>query len=379
MNILVACDSFKGSLSSIEVAENIKKGILSLLPDANVDMMSIADGGEGTMESLLLNNGGKIHIEKVKDPLFFDVDAEYGILSDGSAIIEMAKASGLPLVIKKDIYKANTYGTGQLIKAALDHGCKTIYIGIGGSATNDGGMGMADALGIEFLNDEGIPLPPVARSLPQIRSINMDRLDPRIKDTEIIVMCDVDNPLCGPSGASAVYGPQKGASKAQIQYLDQGLENLANVVKETGLVDARDMPGAGAAGGLGFGLVTFLNARLERGIDVILKANAFEEKLDNYDLIITGEGRIDFQSIHGKVPTGISKLAKKHQKPVVAIVGSIGKNAKLVYDYGISTIESCVYAPCELEEALAHASENVENAANRLMRAILLGMSMKAK
>lgn len=377
MNIIIACDSFKGSLSSLEVANNIKIGALKVFPSATFKTIAMADGGEGTVDAMLSSIEGTKRTITVKDPLMQDVEASYGIFHDGRAIIEMAAASGLPLVEgKKDIYKANTYGTGQLIEDAMDKGCKTIYIGIGGSATNDGGIGMASALGVRFLDKNQDVVPLEAYSLQDIASIDMSHLDPRIKDTNIIVMCDVDNPLCGKLGASAIYGPQKGATAKQIEYLDKGLQNLARVVKNSGLEDSSNYPGAGAAGGLGFGLVTFLNATLSSGIDVVLKANRFDEMLEYADIVITGEGRIDYQSVHGKVPTGVAKMAKEKNKPTIAIVGCIGNKAELVYEYGINTIESCVYAPCTLNEALHNAANNVQSATQRVLRAIKVGTTL---
>lgn len=378
MNIIIACDSFKGSLSSLEVANNIKTGALKIFPSATFKIIAMADGGEGTVDAMLSSIEGTKRTITVKDPLMQDVEASYGIFHDGSAIIEMAAASGLTLVNeRKDVYKANTYGTGQLIEDAMDKGCKTIYIGIGGSATNDGGIGMASALGVRFLDKNQNILPPDAYSLMNIDSIDVSHLDSRIKDTEIIVMCDVDNPLCGKQGASAIYGPQKGATPKQIDYLDKGLKHLARVVKDSGLIDASNILGSGAAGGLGFGLVAFLNATLSPGVDVILKANHFDEMVGYADIVITGEGRIDYQSIHGKVPVGVAKVAKQKNKPTVAIVGCIGSNAELVYEHGISTIESCIYAPCTLKDALNNASGNIQNATQRVLRSIKIGTTLK--
>ncbi|MEG0367845.1 MAG: glycerate kinase, partial [Coprobacillus sp.] len=304
MKIIIASDSFKGSLSSLEVAQHIQKGALKVFKDATFDIIEMADGGEGTVSAMISSIGGEMKTIDVLDPLHRHIKAEFGILKDGSAIIEMAAASGLPLVShQKDIYKSSTYGTGQLIKAALDYGCQNIYIGIGGSATNDGGIGMAHALGVKFYDQNHHELDCLAYSLPMIRSIDISQLDQRIHNTHITVMCDVDNPLCGHNGASAIYGPQKGATPSQVEYLDQGLANLAKVCADMQLKDAKDIAGAGAAGGLGFGLMTFLNAQLSSGIDVVLQANHFESKLKDATLIITGEGRIDSQSIRGKVPT----------------------------------------------------------------------------
>lgn len=376
MKILIACDSFKGSLSSLEVASHIKKAGLKVFSDAQFDTIEMADGGEGTVQAMLNNIGGQEITVKVFNPHYQEVEALFGILNNNVAIIEMASASGLPLVKKdNDIYKASTYGTGQLIKSALDYGCKEIYIGIGGSATNDAGIGMAKALGVKFLDKDGHIIKDEAYSLPLIHSIDMSSIDARIHDTAITVMCDVDNPLCGYNGASYVYGPQKGASHTQIEYLDTGLRHLVEICQKSGLKDDSEVPGSGAAGGLGFGLMTFLNAHIEPGIDIILKASSFIEKLENTDLVITGEGRIDNQSIHGKVPIGVAKLAKQKNIPVIAIVGSIGKDIDQVYNY-IDTIESCIDAPCTLEEALTNARENIENATKRVLNALKIGKNL---
>lgn len=292
-------------------------------------------------------------------------------MDNGAAIIEMAAASGLTLVDHLDIVNANTYGTGLLIKDALDRNCSPIYLGIGGSTTNDGGIGMANALGIKFYDESNCELPPIPISLAKISRIDLSGLDPRIATTKIIAMCDVTNPLCGANGASAIYGPQKGATGDDIKLLDLGLASLADACVKAGLEDNRDLPGSGAAGGLGFGLVTFLNAYLKSGIETVLAMTKFEELLSDCDLVITGEGRIDYQSLNGKVPVGVGKIAKKFNIPVVAIVGSIGENLAGIYDY-VDAIESCVVRPCSLEEAIKNADINVINASERIMRLLLL-------
>lgn len=372
MKIMIASDSYKGSLSSLEVAENIKKGVLEVFPNCQFVTLAMADGGEGTVEAIVDSLNGKYQKIKCLNALNEEIIAHYGIFNHDQAIIEMASASGLPLVKEKRIMDANTYGTGQLILDALNHGCRTIYLGIGGSATNDGGIGMAHALGMKFYDKDHQELKPIAKNLPYIVSIDNTSLDSRIKDTKIIVMCDVTNPLCGPTGASAIYGPQKGATKDDIIYLDNGLQNLVDVCVKNGYDNYQNEKGAGAAGGLGFGLMTFLNASLQSGIDTVLDIVHFDELVKDCHLVITGEGRIDNQSIYGKVPTGVSIAAKKHHIPTLAIVGSIGQNVEKVYDY-IETIESCVDHPCTLDEALKNAGDNVYHASIRVMKAIQLG------
>lgn len=376
MKIIIASDSYKGSLSSLEVAQSIKKGVLDVFADSTFEIIAMADGGEGSVEAIISSVGGQYIDVACVNALNEPITSRYGILENGHAIIEMASASGLPLVKEKKILEANTYGTGLLIKDALDHHCSTIYLGIGGSATNDGGIGMANALGVRFLDEINQELTCQAKNLQHIQTIDLSHLDPRIKDTTIIVMCDVTNPLCGPTGASAIYGPQKGANQKDIAFLDQGLHHLAAICQKQGLGDLKDVPGAGAAGGLGFGLMAFCQGKLQSGIETVLEIAHFENKLKDCDLVITGEGRIDNQSIYGKVPTGVAKIAQKYNIPTVAIVGSIGEQVDKVYQY-IQTIESCVDYPCQLEEALKNASINVYHASVRLMKAIQLGMSLR--
>lgn len=376
MKIMIASDSYKGSLSSLEVAKYIKKGVLAVFPDCQFVTLSMADGGEGTTEAIIESLHGSYHHVTCFDPLSHPIIAKYGIFHKNKAIMEMASASGLPLVKEKKILKANTYGTGQMIKDALDQGCQTIYIGIGGSATNDGGIGMASALGIRFLDKEHHELAPIPENLSVIAFIDDQHLDKRIKNTKIIVMCDVTNPLCGKNGASYIYGPQKGATSQDILMLDQGLKNLVKVCQQHGYPDYQEEKGAGAAGGLGFGLMTFLNAQLKSGIATVLDIVHFDDLVKDCQLVITGEGRIDHQSIYGKVPTGVSLAAKKHHIPTIAIVGSIGHDINSVYDY-IETIESCIDHPCTLDEALENAKENVYQASKRVMKAIALGIKMK--
>lgn len=372
MKIMIASDSYKGSLSSLEVAQNIQKGVLEVFPDSEFEVLAMADGGEGTVEALMDSLHGTYQQIECMNPLYEKINATYGVFHDNCAIIEMASASGLPLVKEKKIRQANTFGTGQLILDALNKGCRTIYIGIGGSATNDGGIGMAHALGIRFYDSQHQLLSPIPQNLPLIDTIDSSSLDARIQDTQIIVMCDVDNPLCGKKGASYIYGPQKGATQEDILFLDHGLQNLADVCQQTGYQNFQNVAGAGAAGGLGFGLMTFLNAKLQNGIKTILDIVHFDERIQGCQLVITGEGRIDHQSIYGKVPTGVALAAKKHHIPTIAIVGSIGENLGQIYDY-IDTIESSVDHPCSLEDALKNAGDHVYQASIRMMKAIQLG------
>lgn len=372
MKIMIASDSYKGSLSSLEVAQNIQKGVLEVFPDSEFEVLAMADGGEGTVEALMDSLHGTYQQIECMNPLYEKINATYGIFHDNCAIIEMASASGLPLVKEKKIRQANTFGTGQLILDALNKGCCTIYIGIGGSATNDGGIGMAHALGVRFYDSQHQLLSPIPQNLPLIDTIDSSSLDARIQDTQIIVMCDVDNPLCGKKGASYIYGPQKGATQEDILFLDHGLQNLADVCQQTGYQNFQNVAGAGAAGGLGFGLMTFLNAKLQNGIKTILDIVHFDERIQGCQLVITGEGRIDHQSIYGKVPTGVALAAKKHHIPTIAIVGSIGENLGQIYDY-IDTIESSVDHPCSLEDALKNAGDHVYQASIRMMKAIQLG------
>jgi glycerate kinase len=360
MKILIASDSYKGSLSSLEVSKSIQKGFKEVFEDVSFKTLSMADGGEGTTQAIVESLNGQYITIDCHNALQEHIQASYGITSQG-AIIEMASASGLPLVKEKKIREANTKGTGELIKDALDRHCQKIYLGIGGSATNDGGIGMAHHLGIRFLDKNHQVLEPIPENLPFIEDIDTHQLDSRIKDTQIIVMCDVTNPLCGKTGASTIYGPQKGANEKDIQFLDQGLKHLVEICVKKGYQDYSEEAGSGAAGGLGFGLMTFLNAKLQSGIETVLDVVHFDEYVKDCDLVISGEGRIDHQSMYGKVPTGVSQRAKKYGVDTVCIVGSIGENVGDIYNC-ITAIESCIDHCCSLENALENASENVYNA-----------------
>jgi glycerate kinase len=378
MKVIIAPDSFKGSSTSIEVANNIEKGIRKVFPDAEVIKIPIADGGEGTVEALVLGAGGTFKDVDVKGPLGETLKARYGILDNGSAVIEMATASGLPLVPEnlRNPLVTTTYGTGELIKAALNEGCKKIVIGIGGSATNDGGVGMAQALGVSFKDSKGCELGFGGGQLDKLETIDISGIDPRLKDTEIIVACDVSNPLCGERGASAVYGPQKGATPEMVKQLDSNLHHYAEKIKAQLGMDIADIPGSGAAGGLGAGLIVFCGASLKSGIETVLDEVEIDKHLPTADLVITGEGKIDSQSIYGKVPVGVGQRVKKYNKPVLAIVGGIGQGAQAVYEYGVDGIMSTVNNAMPLSEAMGRSAELLEDAAERVMRIIKIGMDI---
>ncbi len=378
MRILIAPDSFKGSNSSLSVAEAIEEGIYRVFPDAEVEKIPIGDGGEGTVEAMVAASEGEIETVTATGPLGNKVEAHYGLLDPGTAVIEMAAASGLVLVPvdKKDVKAATTYGTGELILHALDQGVDEIILAIGGSATNDGGTGMAAALGYKFLDKDGKVLPPGGGALGSLAKIDTENVDPRVANTTFRVACDVNNPLTGPHGASAVYGPQKGAAPEDVKLLDAALGNLASVVESQMGVKADLEPGAGAAGGLGYGLMVFCGATLETGIDLVLDAVNFEERLEGIDLVITGEGKLDGQTAYGKVPVGVSRRAKKQGIPVLAIAGDVDDDIEAVYDNGIESVMSTVKRAMTLEEAMRDGRKFLVDASERAMRMIQIGINL---
>lgn len=380
MKIILAPDSFKGSLTSEEAAAAMARGIVRASPDAELIRIPMADGGEGTVSTILSFVKGREVSVPVYGPTRKWTDAVYGILDDGSAILEMAQASGIQLVplTDRNPSEASTFGTGQMILSALDHGCKKIYMGIGGSATNDGGMGMAEALGVRFYDAEGHILTGKGSSLSNLYRIDVSGMDIRIRETEFIVMCDVQNPLCGVDGASLVYGPQKGASQEEIKRLDEGLRNFANRMKECNGVDISDVPGAGAAGGLGAGLMAFCQAKLLSGCHAILDICGFDDLLQDADLVITGEGHIDKSTSFGKVPYSIATRAAKQGVPVVAIGGGVCQGT-LGDDAPLFIAESSVTDIMTLADAMEHAAELLELAAERVMRLVNLGANLKEK
>lgn len=381
LNILIATDSYKGSLDSEEVAKCIRKGVSRVFPDAQFQILAIADGGEGTVDSILKKQNGRYETVQVLKPNGGNVQARYGILKNKTAILEMAAASGLPLVTseEKDVMKATTYGTGQLVKAALDHGCRNLYIGIGGSATNDAGVGMAQALGASFRDRNGKEIGFGGGELEKIEEIDLSGMDERLKETKITVMCDVINPLYGPEGAAGIYGRQKGATDQQIQQLDVGMKHLADLMSKKTKRDSRWEKGAGAAGGLGWGFVVFTGAKLLSGIGAILELVGFEEKCRWADLVITGEGKIDVQSVCGKVIDGISAVTTRYQKPLIAVAGSIDDDFLQIYEKGVEAMEACVMRPMSIENALEKTRQYLPDAAERIMRAVRVGLQMKEK
>ena len=373
MKIVIAPDSFKGSLTAKQVAESIERGIRKVEKNIHIEKVPMADGGEGTVQSLVDATNGRMIYTKVFDPLMREIEAFYGILGDGStAIIEMSAASGLPLISKeeKNPLVTTTYGTGQLFMHALNQGCRSFIIGIGGSATNDGGAGMMKALGIRFIDSKGQDIGFGGGELDKIHTIDISGLDNRILDCNITVACDVDNPLCGLRGASRVFGPQKGATEEMVEVLDSNLAHYAKVIKNQLGISIIDVPGAGAAGGLGGGLMAFLKAKLRRGIDIVIDATGLEESVKGAALVITGEGSIDYQTQFGKTPYGVAMVAKKYDIPVIAIAGSIGKDAYALYKKGFNSIFSIVDKPMTLEEAIENGEVLLENTAERIMRGI---------
>ena len=373
MKVVIAPDSYKGCLSALEVAKAMERGVLSVFPSAEVRKIPIADGGEGTVAALVTATNGQLRQAEVTDPLGNKISAHWGVLGDGrTAVIEMAAASGLPLVPKekRDPRVTTTYGTGELIKAALAEGLAKIIIGIGGSATNDGGTGMARALGVRFLDAAGQEVAAGGGSLAEICQIDATGLDPRLKNTEIVVACDVDNPLCGTRGASAVFGPQKGATPEMVQQLDAGLAKYASCARQATGRDVAEKAGAGAAGGLGAGLMFFTPAQLKPGVEIVLDAVGFSDIVRDADFVITGEGRTDFQTAFGKAPVGVAKVAKAHGAPVFCISGGLGDGADDVLAQGIDAVMSICDRPLSLEECMAAGAQLIEPAAARLCRIV---------
>lgn len=375
MKIVIAPDSFKGSATAITVANAIEKGVLKVFPNAEIIKIPIADGGEGTVDALISGVGGKLKEVSVTAPLGKKVTAGYGLLNDGTAVIEMAAASGLTLVPKgkRNPLMTTSYGTGELIKDALDSGCERIVIGIGGSATNDGGIGMVQALGVSFKDEHGEELRFGGGELGKLASIDISGLHPGIKKCSITVACDVTNPLCGETGASAVYGPQKGATLEMVTLLDTNLRHYAKMIQAQLDKNIADIAGAGAAGGLGAAFMAFCGAQLKSGIATIMDTVDIDRYLSSADLVITGEGRIDGQTVYGKVPVGIASRAKKYHVPVLAIAGSIGKGADAVYNHGIDGMMSIVDGAMPLPEAMERANELLEAAAERAVRIMKIG------
>ena len=371
MKIIIAPDSFKGSLSAPLVAKAMERGIKRIIPSAETLLLPMADGGEGTVDALVSAMGGKLITALAHDPIGREIKAQYGILPDKTAVIETAAASGLTLVEKekRDAVHASTFGTGELIKDALKNGAKKFIIGLGGSATTDGGMGIAKALGFRFLDENGCELAEGGAELKGLSKIDLSGVMPEAKSAVFQFASDVKNTLYGKTGAAYVFSPQKGASKADVEVLDAALENYARVLKAQTGRDIASLEGTGAAGGIASIFLAFLNAGLGSGIDFVLDVTGFDEKVKDADLVITGEGRIDSQSACGKVPYGVAKRAKKHGNiPVIAIGGSLGEGYDELYSVGVDAIASCVNKVCTLEEAMKDAATNVERASADAMK-----------
>jgi glycerate kinase len=369
--ILCIPDSFKGTLSSKHVCALMRDAILHQDPSIEVITIEVADGGEGSVDAFLSAMGGTKIETQVTGPEFFPVPSFYGILPDGVAVIEMAAAAGLPMVgDRKNPEVMTTYGVGELIKAALDHQAPKIIVGLGGSCTNDGGCGAASALGVKFLDREGKTFIPTGKNLMDIVTIDCSGLDPRLAQVSLDVMCDIDNPMAGLTGAAHVFGPQKGADKAMVERLDRGLVHLAACIREQLNVDVSTLPGGGAAGAMGAGMVAFLGGTLKMGIETILDTVHFDDQLIGADLVLTGEGRFDTQSLRGKVPVGVARRAKKAGVKVIAVVGAIGENIDEAYDLGITALFSINTQPVDFAIAKARSADNLYTTVSNLIRVL---------
>ena len=378
MKVVIAPDSFKECLAAEEVAAAMASGVRAGAPGAEVVCVPMADGGEGTVRALVAATEGRLYRATVSGPLGEPVEAEFGVLGDGAtAAIEMAAASGLPLVPpdRRDPTQTTTRGTGELIRAALGLGVRRLILGIGGSATNDGGAGMAQALGARLLDETGEPIEGTGRGLARSARIDVSAMHELLEGVVCDVACDVDNPLCGPRGAARVYGPQKGATPAQVEQLDASLAHLADLVERDLGLDVRDAPGAGAAGGLGAGLMAFLGGRLRPGVGLVIEAVGLETKLAGADLVLVGEGRLDEQTAYGKVPVGVSRLAARTGIPAVAICGSLGPGCQAVHAEGIVACFSILDSPLTLAEAIERAPDLLARSAEEVVR--LFGCVMR--
>lgn len=379
MKIVIAPDSYKESLSALEVATAIEQGFREIFPSAAYVKLPVADGGEGTVEAMVAATHGRIVHVPVSGPLGERVEGFYGVSGDEqSAFIEMAAASGLELVApaQRNPLKTTSWGTGELIRHALDAGVKHIIIGIGGSATNDGGAGMVQALGARLLDADDRPVGQGGGALETLARIDCSGLDKRLADCRIEVACDVTNPLTGEEGASAVFGPQKGATPEMIVALDRGLAHYARIIARDLDINVLDLAGGGAAGGMGAALYAFCGAELRQGIEIVTDALHLADQVADADLVITGEGRIDSQTIHGKVPVGVAKVAKRFNKPVIGIAGSLTADVGVVHDHGIDAVFSVIYTICSLDDALANARANVHMAARNIAALLKVGQGI---
>lgn len=379
MKIVIAPDSYKESLSALEVASAIERGFREIYPDADYHKLPVADGGEGTVEAMVAATQGRVVEVEVTGPLGDTVQGFYGLSGDEqSAFIEMAAASGLELVPgdKRCPLTTTSWGTGELIRHALDAGVKHIIIGLGGSATNDGGAGMAQALGVKLLTADNQAIAPGGAGLETLERIDISELDARLAECRIEVACDVTNPLTGEEGASAVFGPQKGATPEMISRLDAALEHYAQCVKRCLDIDVLALEGGGAAGGMGAALYAFCGAELRPGIEIVTDALHLDNLVADADLVITGEGRIDSQTIHGKVPVGVARVAKRYNVPVIAIGGSLTPDVGVVHEHGLDAVFSVLYRICTLEDALRDAEDNLFMAARNIAAVLRMGQRL---
>lgn len=375
LTFVLAPDSFKESMSAAQVCQAMQRGIQNVIPDAHIIHVPMADGGEGTVDALISSLKGQSIACEVTGPLPEQrIQSYWGLVDAGqTAVIEMAKANGIHLLkpSQRNPMLTSTYGTGAMIKKALDLGVKKIIIGLGGSVTNDGGAGMAQALGVRFLNHAGESIQVRGGNLDQVKSIDLSGLDPRLADTEIIVASDVNNPLCGPNGASNIFGPQKGATPEIVNQLDQNLGHFADVVARQIGRDHRHVAGAGAAGGLGFGLMAFTAASIRSGVELMIEQVQLSEKIAQADYVLTGEGKIDSQTSLGKTPFGVAQLAKQFNKPVIAFAGLVGEGIEDLFESGFSQIIGINPPDCPLEEALKNAEMNLEKAVAEIVKNLL--------
>lgn len=379
MKIVIAPQAFKGSISALEAAKAMDKGVRKVFSQIETVLIPVADGGDGTLETLVESSSGTLRTAEITGPLGKKTTAHWGAMGNNQiAIIEMARTSGLAMVppAKRNPLITTTYGLGEMIRHAMEAGFRRFIIGIGGSATNDGGTGMAQALGIHFTDLSGNELPFGGAGLSKLHKIDISQIDPRILQSEFMVACDVSNPLTGPEGASEVYGPQKGATPEMVVQLDQALTHLAQVIKKDLGLEINDISGAGAAGGLGGGLIAFLNGKLQTGVDIVLDTLRLDDKLYGADLVITGEGSLDFQTVYDKAPIGVAKRAKRNGIPVIAISGSLGNGYTNIHAHGIDAALAIIRYPMTLEESSQNASELITDATEQALRLIKVGTNL---
>ena len=381
MKVVIAPQGFKAGIPGLEAAQAIARGVLAAVPDAETVLAPVADGGNGTLHALVDGTGGQVFTSMVTGPLGPQIESLWGVMGDGkTAVVEMALASGIALVPqrRRNPRLTTTTGTGEIIREALDAGYTRIIVGLGGSATNDGGAGMAVALGARFMDAEGRPLPPGGSALARLDRVDVSGLHPALNAATIVAATDVTNPLCGPEGASAIFGPQKGANAEMVRELDAALANYARVVARDVGSDVSEVPGAGAAGGLGAGLIAFTGATLQSGIDMVCEVLGFDELLRGADLVITGEGRADRSTVFNKAPVGVARHARAHGVPTVLLAGSLGPGYEELYDHNVASVVCIADRPMNFEASLSRTAELLESAAERTMRLLLAGKAMNS-